>query len=326
MARDLNESLMFVKVVEHGSFSAAGRALGQPKTTLSRKVLELEARLGAQLLKRTTRRIGLTEAGAVYYEHCRRIARDLEEAEAAVNQLQAGPRGWLRFTAPVSLGLNAVSPLLAEFRARHPEVRLDMVLSNDSLDLIGNEIDLALRVGNLPDSSLVARRLAAFDAHVFASPGYLARYGEPLTPEDLEHHRVLALPKGRRGTRWFWTLSDGQREQEFEIHPVIIANDPFALKPALFAGEGLMLTSDVVVGAEAAAGCVRRVLAGWSGPTVELNAVFPRDNMLSPKVRAFIDFLIERLTLDAPLDVLPCSGAGEAAAAGRVDAELRAIA
>jgi len=301
MSRDLNDTLAFVKVVELGSFTAAAKLLGLPKTTVSRKVNELEQRLGAQLLNRTTRKLGLTEAGTVYFEHCRHVARDLEEAENAVNQLQAGPRGWLRFTAPVSLGLNALAPLLSEFRGRYPDVRLDMLLSNERLDLIAGEIDLALRVGPLPDSTLVARRLATFRSQVFASMYYIARHGEPMAPEDLVHHRVLALPGARRGTRWCWTLGDGTREEEFPVNPVMVANDPFALKPPLLTGEGLMLTSDVVVGAELAAGCVRRVLHAWNGPEMEVNAVFPRGHVLSPKVRVFVDFLIERLNFDLPL-------------------------
>ena len=300
MARDLNDTLLFVKVVEQGSFTAAAKLLGLPKTTVSRKVLELETRLGAQLLNRTTRKLGLTEAGSVYYEHGRRIVGDLEDAETAVQQLQSGPRGWLRFTAPMSLGLNSLGPLLVEFRQRHPDVRLDMVLSNERLDLIGNGLDLALRFGALPDSTLVARRLATLQAKVFAGLRYLERFGEPLAPEDLEHHRTLAMPSARRGARWVWPLTDGRRTEEFAIQPVLVANDPFALKPALFSGEGLVMTSDVVVGAELASGCVRRVLAGWRGPESDLNAVFPRGQALSPKVRVFVDFLIERLSLEAP--------------------------
>ena len=160
MARDLNDTLIFVKVAEHGSFVSAARSLRLPKTTVSRKVQELEMRLGAQLLHRTTRKLGLTEAGNIYFEHCQRIARELDEAESAVGQLQGGPRGWLRFTAPYSIGITWIAPLLGEFHARHPELRVEMVLTNESLDLIDKEIDVGLRIGNLPDSSLVARRLA----------------------------------------------------------------------------------------------------------------------------------------------------------------------
>lgn len=169
MTHDLNDTLIFVKVVEQGSFIAAANALGLPKTTVSRKVQELETRLGARLLHRTTRRIGLTEAGSVYHEHCQRIARELEEAESAVGQLQSGPRGWLRFTVPYSLGITWIAPLLGEFHAQYPEIQLDMHLGNEKLDLIGGEADLALRVGALPDSNLVARKLGSLRTQVFAS-------------------------------------------------------------------------------------------------------------------------------------------------------------
>jgi DNA-binding transcriptional LysR family regulator len=299
MSRDLNDTLVFVKVVEHGSFISAARALRLPKTTVSRKVQDLESRLGAQLLHRTTRKLGLTEAGNIYFEHSQRIARELDDAESAVSELQGGPRGWLRFTAPYSLGINWIAPLLGEFRGRHPEVRVDMVLSNEALDLIDKEIDVALRFGDLPDSNLVARRLAVFRTQVYASPLYLARHGEPLHPDDLQHHRTLAIDKGRRvGNGFVWTLSEGERAVDYRIDPVLVANDPGALKPALLCGDGLMLTADLMVKAHAEHGQVQRVLAGWTGPAPEFNAVFPRGQAKSPKVRAFVDFLVERMDFD----------------------------
>jgi DNA-binding transcriptional LysR family regulator len=298
MTRDLNDTLIFVKVAEHGSFISAARALRLPKTTVSRKVQDLETRLGAQLLHRTTRKLGLTEAGNIYFEHCQRIARDLDEAESAVGQLQGGPRGWLRFTAPYSVGITWIAPLLGEFHARHPEVRVEMVLTNEPLDIIDKEIDVALRIGNLPDSSLVARRLAVFRTQVYASPSYLARYGEPLHPDDLQHHRTLGFPKFRRNGDYVWPLHDGERSAEYRIDPILVANDPGALKGALLCGEGLMLASDVTIKAYAEQGYVQRVLAGWTGPEMEFNAVFPR-GQASPKVRAFVDFLVEQLNFDA---------------------------
>ena len=160
MSRDLNDTLVFVKVVELGSFTAAARTLRLPKTTVSRKVHELEERLGAQLLHRTTRKLGLTEAGNIYFTHCQRIARDLDEAESAVGELQGGPRGWLRVTATHAVGNFWIAPLLGEFHARHPEVRVELLLSNDNLDIIAGEIDVAMRVGTLADSNLAARRLS----------------------------------------------------------------------------------------------------------------------------------------------------------------------
>ncbi|MGH8031236.1 MAG: LysR substrate-binding domain-containing protein [Luteimonas sp.] len=299
MARDLNDTLIFVKVVEHGSFIAAAKSLRLPKTTVSRKVQDLETRLGAQLLHRTTRKLGLTEAGNIYYEHCQRIARVLDEAESAVGQLQGGPRGWLRFTAPYSMGITWIAPLLGEFHALHPEVRVEMLLNNEPVDLIEREIDVALRIGDLPDSNLVARRLALFRTQVYASPQYIARHGEPLHPHDLLHHRTLAMHKARRNDQFFWTLSDGESSHDYRIDPVLVANDYGALSGALICGEGLLLGSDVTVKAHAELGHVQRVLAGWTGPDYALNAVFPRGQTTSPKVRAFVDFLVDRLNFDA---------------------------
>jgi DNA-binding transcriptional LysR family regulator len=332
MSRDLNDTLVFVKVVEHGSFISAARALRLPKTTVSRKVQDLEARLGAQLLHRTTRKLGLTEAGNIYFEHSQRIARELDDAESAVSELQGGPRGWLRLTAPYSLGIGWIAPLLGEFQARYPEVRVDMVLNNEPLDLIDKEIDVALRVGNLPDSNLVARRLTVFSTQVYASPLYLARHGEPLHPDDLQHHRTLAMDKYRRvGNGFAWALNDGERTVDYRIDPVLVANDPGALKPALLAGEGLMLAADLMVKPNAEHGQVQRVLAGWTGPAPELNAVFPRGQAKSPKVRTFVDFLVERLNFDTgymeilcPNQKCPETGAYEAAPAAVVQAVAQA--
>jgi DNA-binding transcriptional LysR family regulator len=326
MSRDLNDTLVFVKVVEHGSFVAAAKTLRLPKTTVSRKVQDLEARLGAQLLHRTTRKLGLTEAGTVYFEHSQRIARELDEAESAVSQLQGGPRGWLRFTAPYSVGIAWVAPLLGEYHARHPEVRVEMVLTSDSLDLIDKELDMALRVGDLPDSNLIARRLAVMRTQIYASPEYIARHGEPVHPDDLVHHRTLGLQKSRRNGAYFWTLNEGARKQDFRIDPILVANDHAALKGALLAGEGLMLASDVIVKKYAEHGMVRRVLAGWSGPELAVNAVFPRGQVQSPKVRSFVDFLVERFSFDTEfMQVLCPDRVRMEAAAAAAASEVRKI-
>src|SRR3546814_776003 len=209
MSRDLNDTLVFVKVVELGSFTAAARTLHLPKTTVSRKVHELEERLGAQLLHRTTRKLGLTEAGNIYFKHCQRIARDLDEAESAVGELQGGPRGWLRVTATHAVGNFWIAPLLGEFHARHPEVRVELLLSNDNLDIIAGEIDVAMRVGTLADSNLAARRLSVLHTAVYATPSYVERFGEPLHPDDLVHHRALAQTNHRSASTFAWTLGDG---------------------------------------------------------------------------------------------------------------------
>jgi DNA-binding transcriptional LysR family regulator len=332
MARDLNDTLVFVKVAELGSFVAAARALRLPKTTVSRKVQELEARLGAQLLHRTTRKLGLTEAGNIYFDHCQRIARDLDEAESAVSQLQDGPRGWLRFTSPYSAGVIWIAPLLAEFRTRHPEVKVEMVLTNEKLDLIDKEIDIALRIGPLADSSLVARRLGQFRTQVFASPDYLERHGEPGHPDDLAAHRTFAFPKFARNGNYYWPLNDGTREQDYRVEPVIVANDPSALTDPLLSGEGLMLLSEVSAKPYVEKGLLRRVLAGWSGPMMDFNAVFPRGQAQSPKIRAFVDFLVERLRFEVDYmrtacpDSIECREAMRAAAATSRAEVARAVA
>ncbi|HET7655536.1 MAG TPA: LysR substrate-binding domain-containing protein [Luteimonas sp.] len=306
MSRDLNDTLVFVKVVELGSFVGAARALRLPKTTVSRKVQELENRLGAQLLHRTTRKLGLTEAGNIYFEHCQRIARDLDEAESAVSQLQDGPRGWLRFTAPYSAGVIWIAPLLAEFRERHPEVRVEMILTNDKLDLIDKEIDIALRIGPLEDSNLVARRLGQFRSQVFASTGYLERHGEPAHPDELLQHRTMAFPKFRRNGSYYWPLHDGEREHEFRVDPVIVANDPSGLTDPLLHGEGLMLFSELSAKPWVERNLVRRVLPAWTGPVLDFNALFPRGLAQSPKIRAFVDFLVERLRFEADFMRVAC--------------------
>lgn len=300
MQHDLNDTLIFVKVAEHGSFTAAARALGLPKTTVSRKLRELEERLGARLLNRTTRRLSLTEAGVVYLDHSRRIATDLDEAESAVQQLEGSPRGWLRVTAPYSFGVTALAPMLVDFGERYPDVRLDVVLSNDRLDLVANKIDVALRIGPLPDSSLVARRLAVHRTSVYAGIGYLARQGEPSAPEDLAHHHALVGNEHRRGRRYAWPLSNGDGWREFGVQPVMAANDPATMLALLAGGQGLMLANDLMVQCCMGDTAVRRVLPAWRGPDMEINALFLGGRGLSPKVRVFVDFVAEQMALKCP--------------------------
>ncbi|MFC3286136.1 LysR family transcriptional regulator [Litchfieldella rifensis] len=298
MQQDLNDVLIFAKVVEQGSFTAASKLLRIPKTTVSRKVQELEQRLGARLLNRTTRKLSLTEAGAVYFDYCNRIAQDLGEAESAVHHLEGSPRGWLRVTAPFTMCTEFTSILIRDFRELYPEVKIDMVLSNERLDLVANQIDVALRVGPLPDSSLVARPLARYRSFVYASDSYIARHGEPRKPADLAFHPTLAKSSDQRSQRYFWQLQNGSRREEVAIDPIAVANDPFVLRRLLVEGHGLMLASEIVACWGPQEGKLRRVLEGWSGPEVELNAVFPGGRLISPKVRTFVDMVAKHMRLD----------------------------
>nr|WP_084173498.1 LysR family transcriptional regulator [Halomonas sp. IOP_31] len=299
MVQDLNDALIFAKVVEQGSFTAASRLLGIPKTTVSRKIQGLEQRLGARLLQRTTRRLSLTEAGGVYYEYCSRITQDLSEAESAVHQLEGSPRGWLRVTAPFTMCTEFTSTLVRDFRELYPEVRIDLVLSNEHLDLVAHQIDVALRVGNLPDSSLVARPLARYRSFVYASERYIDRHGAPRTPDELARHPVLAKSSDRRNQRYFWQLHNGSHHEEVAVEPIAVANDPFVLRRLLVEGHGLMLASEIVACWGPEGEQLHRVLEGWSGQETELNAVFPSGKLISPKVRSFVDMVAERIQIDS---------------------------
>jgi DNA-binding transcriptional LysR family regulator len=298
MTSKISDTLVFVKVVERRSFIAAAKALGLPTSTVSRKVRELEQRLGVQLLHRTTRKLALTEAGGVYHAHCNRIARDLAAAELAVSELAGSTRGCLRVTVAYSVAVELVSPLLSEFSERYPSLRVELVLSNTPLDLLAREIDVALRLGPaaLPDSSLVARRLGELRTEVFATPDYLDRYGAPSGPQDLASHRTLALGSHRSNGDFLWRLHDAAGARvDAVIRPALVADDPAPLVRALLDDGGLMLVSREVLGALPAQRRVVRALPHWSGPTLTLHALFPRDPLPSPKVRAFVDFLAERL-------------------------------
>jgi DNA-binding transcriptional LysR family regulator len=296
MTRDLNDTLAFIRVVEDGSFTAAARELRLPKTTISRRIRELEQRLGAQLLHRTTRRLSLTEAGSVYFQQCRQIPQTLADAEASVGQLQGHPRGTLRVTSSYSLMLSLVGPLLAEFRDRYPDVRIDLILSHRTLDLLEDQIDVALRMGTLVDSAMVTRRLAVLPNRIYASPAYLAEHGEPQHPLELRRHFALVTRVARRGAGYAWPMHRDGVTESYEITPVIEADDPEVLKAPLFAGAGLMMATDMIMARHAAEGLVRPILPGWLGRCPELHALFPRGHVQPPKLRAFVDFMVQRLS------------------------------
>jgi DNA-binding transcriptional LysR family regulator len=287
---DLNEIVVFAKVVETGSFTAAGEALGLPKSTVSRKVAQLEERLDARLLQRTTRKLSLTDVGRAYYERCQRIVADIVEAEQLVSDLEKGPRGLLRVTAPVDVGALHLGTMVADFLAVNPEIQIELVLTDRVVDLVDERMDLAVRFGPLPDSTLVARRLGAMCTIVVASPEYVARHGAPQTPDDLANHEVVLFAPISRMR--FWKLN-GPDGAEVELSPTarMSANGMFAVREAVRRGAGVSLLPDFAISAEIASGALVRVLPGWKGPQGELFAVYPSTRNLSPKLRAFLDFL-----------------------------------
>lgn len=293
--------LIFVKVVEGGSITAGADALDMPKTSVSRRLRALEERLGVQLLQRTTRRLELTEAGRAFYAHCRPLETQLQEAEAAARELQSSPRGTLRITASLGLMPELIGPLLPAFQEQYPEIVIDVALSHQVESLPSPTFDLALRLGPLPDSGLVARRLTSLSNHVYASPAYVKRWGAPHGPEDLATHRALVSRLAQNALAdaaapWVWSLRrEGSPLHRYPIRPILVADDLEALKPALLAGHGLMLITDARVQALVDQGRLVRVMPSWCGRCPELHAVFPHGLIQPAKVRAFVDFLAERL-------------------------------
>ena len=188
---DLNEMAIFVHVVEAGSFTGAAKNLGLPKSTVSRKITQLEERLGVRLIQRTTRSLRLTDTGSAYYNHCARILGEIEEANITVTQMQSTPTGTLRITAPVLFGSTVLSGLIADFMDEHPQVQIDLVLTDQRLDLVQDGIDVAFRVGQLEDSSLIGRHLGDARSILCASPEYVKKHGAPKHPSELQEHTLM---------------------------------------------------------------------------------------------------------------------------------------
>jgi DNA-binding transcriptional LysR family regulator len=288
---DLNELLVFAKVVQAGSFTSAARGLRMPKSTVSRKVSELEARVGAQLLQRTTRKLRLTDVGQAYYEHCARIVAEAEQAELAVTRMQSAPHGLLRVTAP--LAFNFMGPLLADFLARYPEVQLELVCTDRTVDLVEEGFDLAVRAGRLADSSsLIARKLGSLQRVVMASPRYIQERGTPKSPKELAAHDCLLFGAGSGGN--VWTLNSGSRSVDVAIRARLTVNEPDMLRAVALAGFGIALLPDTHYAKDLDAGRLVRLLPDWSSAGAAVNAVYPTTRHHSPKVMAFVDFLKER--------------------------------
>jgi len=298
---DLSEIGVFVQVVQAGSFSQAARDLGLPKSTVSRKVAQLEERLGARLLQRTTRKLSLTEVGAMYHERCSRILPELEAAEREVHDLQDVPRGLLRVSAPLRFAI--LGDVVAEYLSRYPDVRVEVSCTDRVVDLIEEGFDLAIRAGTLTDGSLIARRLMDSIPHfIVASPAYVAQRGRPRTPDDLARHDCLLFgPQRERAT---WRFQRGGKTVEVAVNGRVAINDfDFLCKSAL-AGHGIGRMPAPQCCAELRAGRLVRLLEDWQIAEFPLSIVYPSTRHLSPKVRAFIDLARERLTPDLVSDGL----------------------
>ncbi len=283
----------FVRVAEAQSFSAAARRLRSSKSAVSRHVSALETELGVRLFHRTTRSLTLTEAGRGYFERAIRILTDLEEANLAVSQLQSAPRGRLRVSAPMSFGFLHLASALPDFLARYPEVAVDLTMNDRFVDLIDEGFDVAVRIGAMEDSSLIARKLAPIRRVVCASPVYLKARGFPSSPDDLKGHECLFNSNIALSQEWRFTAPDG-KSWPVEVKGRLSANNGDALRVAALKSLGLVNLPTFIVGGDLQAGTLVTVLDEFISQNVAMNAVYPHSRHLSPKVRAFVDFLADR--------------------------------
>ncbi len=284
----------FVSVAEQGGFTAAARKLGVSVAQVSRQVAQLEDRLQAKLLLRTTRQVRLTELGDIYYRHCRQLLDNLYEAELAVGRHQAEPQGTLRITAPVSYGESRIAPLVNDFMLRYPQMEVTLTLTNQLLDLVHDGFDLAIRLGHLKDSTLIARKLAERIPYVCASPAYAARHGIPLSLPELAQHCCLV----GNSDEWHFTLQ-GQ-PHTLRVQGQLHCNSGHALLDAALKGIGIIQLPDYYVYPHLANGDLLELFPECRATAEGIWALYPQNRHLSPKVRLLVDYLADQLGSSSP--------------------------
>lgn len=292
---DLSGISVFVAVVEEGSFTAAADFLGLSKSAVSKQVRRLEQRLGAQLLNRTTRRLSLTEVGRTFHERCRRIVEEAEAAELAVTSLQETPRGTLRVTAPLSFGIAHLAAALPAFMDTYPDISVDIDFSDRRVDLLEDGFDLAIRIGDLEDSSLIARRVSQSRRAVWAAPDYWARHGKPEHPNDLTGHACLGY--AYLSTPMSWSFKEpGGGPFAVKIKGRLISNNGNVLARAAAAGHGCVMLPTFICRDLVAKGALESALEIYQADPVGIYVVYPPNRHLSTKVRVLIDFLVDRFS------------------------------
>ena len=287
----------FVATVGANGFAAAARALDVPRSKISKQIQALEEAIGVQLLQRTTRSLHLTEAGAEYYDACRDVIASLDEAEQRARTGMGEIRGVLRVNAPMSFGLSRLGPLIPRFNELHPNVELQVVLSDQQVDPVKGGFDVTIRIASLPDSSMIARSLAPAPRIMVASPGYLAREGTPQTPKDLAHHKCLSYGYLQSGASL--QLCNGKETQRVTVSGPLHANNGDILAQAAVAGMGIALLPNFIVERAVADGRLVPVLCDWEAPAITVNAVYPSSRRVPMKTRAFIDFLVAELSVES---------------------------
>jgi DNA-binding transcriptional LysR family regulator len=289
---DLEAWAIFAQVVEHRSFSGAAETIGVSKATVSKAITRLEAHLNQSLFHRTSRRLTLTESGKALAEHAARILAEANAAEEAARDAATAPSGLVRLTAPMTLGLLHVAPLVTEFLAQHPGIEIDLNLTDGKVDIVADGFDIALRIADLPDSSLRSRRLGPVNAHIIAAPAYLQLHGRPTHPAQLGERPCFAYTNVTGP--WRFRGPDGG---EAAVRPTgpLRANSGDALLPALRAGLGIGILPDFIVGPDLANGRLEAILTDWTLPPIALHLLTPPSNLRPARVETLIAFLAERM-------------------------------
>jgi DNA-binding transcriptional LysR family regulator len=291
---DLFSSMkVFVAVVDGGSFAAAANRLDTSRAMASKQVQNLEEHLGTRLLNRTTRKLSLTETGRGFYERCVQIIADVEEAEQAAGQMTSVPRGVLKVTMPLSYGQHVLGSMIGEYAQSYPLVRLDIALSDRKVDIVEEGFDLAIRIGALAQSDLIARKIGGIRSLVCAAPAYLARFGTPASPGELPRHACLGYTL--TGTGGEWRLEGADGEVVVPIAGPVRADNGDFLRLAAVSGAGIVMQPEFIVGDDLAAGRLVRILPAWQSGELGVHAVYPSRKHLSAKVRTFVDFMAARL-------------------------------
>jgi DNA-binding transcriptional LysR family regulator len=284
---DVDDMLLFAKVVEAGSFTGAAAVLKVPLSTVSRRVAELENRLKSRLLHRTTRKLALTDAGRTYYEFCSRITAEFEDAERAMKELHVVPAGSLRVTTPLSAGY--LGPMVGDFLGRFPDVRLEILSTARNVDLVQERFDLAIRAGAQPDSTWIARTLGTVSYLLVAAPAYLDAHGRPGSPEELKQHDCSFLGSGLDGMAL--RLIKGDATARLTLRARMTTTDIEILRAVTLAGRGIAALPTFLSNGHLRARRLERVLRDWSVPPIPVHAVYPSRRNVSPNVKAFVDHL-----------------------------------
>ncbi|MGO2996729.1 MAG: LysR family transcriptional regulator [Moraxellaceae bacterium] len=279
----------FVCVAEYESFTRAAKVLGISTAQVSRQISALEQRLKIKLLYRTTRKVSLTEEGRVFYQHCRSVLDGLDAAEQAVSSLQSKPQGRIKLTAPVTYGEQQLLPLINDFMVQYRDIEVTAFLSNQKIDLIEGGYDLAIRIGKLRDSTMMAKKLSLRTNFVCATPAYLNQYGVPRTLDDLSQHNCLL------GTRDYWHFVEDGTEKNLRVSGTIQCNSGYSLVDAALKGLGIVQLPDYYVQKHLASGALVSLLDDYREPKESIWALYPHNRQLSPKIRLLVDYLAERL-------------------------------